>query len=151
MIWLSLFLACQHLNSGTNLRECEDQSWFKVQAVPEFRFDVRLFYVSTGYSYPRLKTTDLDYRGIRVRFETREILLFFTASRLALGPIQSVLPNEYWGIIPLGGPSSAKIKNAWSYISTPFHSLQSCCIKQRDLLYTKCRAHTESLIKIGKG
>jgi hypothetical protein len=39
MRWLSLFLACQHLNSGTNLRECEDQSWFKVQAVPVFRFD----------------------------------------------------------------------------------------------------------------
>jgi hypothetical protein len=39
MRWLSLFLACQHLNSGTNLRECEDQSWFKVQAVPVFRSD----------------------------------------------------------------------------------------------------------------
>jgi hypothetical protein len=26
------------LNSGTNLRECEDQSWFKVQMVPVFRF-----------------------------------------------------------------------------------------------------------------
>jgi hypothetical protein len=38
---LSLFLACLHLNSGTNLRECEDQSWFKVQAVPVFRFDWR--------------------------------------------------------------------------------------------------------------
>jgi hypothetical protein len=24
---------------GTNLRECEDQSWFKVQAVPVFLFD----------------------------------------------------------------------------------------------------------------
>jgi hypothetical protein len=24
---------------GTNLRECEDQSCFKVQAVPVFRFD----------------------------------------------------------------------------------------------------------------
>jgi hypothetical protein len=31
MRWLSLFLACQHLNWGTNLRECEDQSWFKVR------------------------------------------------------------------------------------------------------------------------
>jgi hypothetical protein len=42
MRWLSLFLACQHLNSGTNVRECEDQSWFKVQAVPVFvLIDVR--------------------------------------------------------------------------------------------------------------
>jgi hypothetical protein len=39
MRWLSLFLACQHLSSGTNLRECEDQSWFKLQAVPVFPFD----------------------------------------------------------------------------------------------------------------
>jgi hypothetical protein len=29
MRWLSLFLACQRLSSGTNLRECEDHSWFK--------------------------------------------------------------------------------------------------------------------------
>jgi hypothetical protein len=39
MRWLSLFLACQHLSSGTNLRECEEQSWFKVQAVPVVRFE----------------------------------------------------------------------------------------------------------------
>jgi hypothetical protein len=39
MRWLSSFLACQHLSSGTNLRECEDRSWFKVQALPVFRFD----------------------------------------------------------------------------------------------------------------
>jgi hypothetical protein len=32
MRWLSLFLGCQRLISGTNLRDCEDQSWFKVQA-----------------------------------------------------------------------------------------------------------------------
>jgi hypothetical protein len=34
-----LFLACQHLNSRTNLSEYDDQSWFKVHAVPVFRFD----------------------------------------------------------------------------------------------------------------
>jgi hypothetical protein len=27
------------LNSATNLRECKDQSWFKVRGVPVFRFD----------------------------------------------------------------------------------------------------------------
>jgi hypothetical protein len=36
--WKAPTLACQHLNSGTNLRECKDQSRFKVQAVPVFRF-----------------------------------------------------------------------------------------------------------------
>jgi hypothetical protein len=36
---LSLFLACQQLNSGTNLREWEGQSWFKVQVVPVLYFD----------------------------------------------------------------------------------------------------------------
>jgi hypothetical protein len=41
--------ACQHLSSGTNLRECEDQSWFKVQAVPCFvLIDVRCFRVPSG-------------------------------------------------------------------------------------------------------
>jgi hypothetical protein len=35
----NLFLACQHLNAGTNLRQCEDQSWFKIQEVPVVRLD----------------------------------------------------------------------------------------------------------------
>jgi hypothetical protein len=35
--WLSFFLAW-HLNSGTTLSECNDQSWFKVQAVLVFNF-----------------------------------------------------------------------------------------------------------------
>jgi hypothetical protein len=36
---LSIFLACQHLSSGTDLRDCQDQNWYEVQAVPVFRFD----------------------------------------------------------------------------------------------------------------
>jgi hypothetical protein len=39
MRWLSLFLEYQHINSGTNIRECEIQSCFKTEAVPLFRFD----------------------------------------------------------------------------------------------------------------
>jgi hypothetical protein len=31
MKWFSLFLACQHANSGTNFREHEDENWFKIQ------------------------------------------------------------------------------------------------------------------------
>jgi hypothetical protein len=66
---LSLFLACQHLSSGTNLREWDDQSWVKVQAVPLFRFDwCKIFFsfplicllVPPGARYLRLKTTDID-------------------------------------------------------------------------------------------
>jgi hypothetical protein len=38
IIGLSLFVACQHLNSGTNLRECEEQSRLKFQVVTVFRF-----------------------------------------------------------------------------------------------------------------
>jgi hypothetical protein len=30
MRWLSLFLACQHFNSVTNLRDCENQGWLKL-------------------------------------------------------------------------------------------------------------------------
>jgi hypothetical protein len=32
-----VFLVCQHLSSGTNLRECADESWVKAQAVPDSR------------------------------------------------------------------------------------------------------------------
>jgi hypothetical protein len=39
MSCLSLCLACQHVRSGTDLSDCEDQSWFKVLAVHVFRFD----------------------------------------------------------------------------------------------------------------
>jgi hypothetical protein len=48
MGWLSLFLACQHPNSGKNLREWEFQSWFKVQAVPSdvFVYPLKCFGVT---------------------------------------------------------------------------------------------------------
>jgi hypothetical protein len=54
MRWLSLFLACQHLNSMTNLRESEDQSWFQGSSGT-----VTYFRVPWVYAYPRLKTTVL--------------------------------------------------------------------------------------------
>jgi hypothetical protein len=72
----------------------------------------------------------LDDRGSRVRSPAGlEIFLFTTASRTALGPSQ---PPIQWvpGALSLGvkrpgcesdhsPPSSAEVKNAWSYISTP--------------------------------
>jgi hypothetical protein len=72
----------------------------------------------------------LDDRGSRVRFPVGvEISLFTTASRTALGPTQ---PPIQWvpGALSLGikrpgreadqsPPSSAEVKNAWRYTSTP--------------------------------
>jgi len=54
-----------------------------------------------------------------------DVCLFATTSRLALR-----LPSGYWGLFPQGKrghgmkldhspQSSAKVKNAWSYTSTP--------------------------------
>jgi hypothetical protein len=54
-------LECQRLNSGTNLRECEYESWFKVQAVSVFRFDCSKMFLHSPGGYSRLKTTDLYY------------------------------------------------------------------------------------------
>jgi hypothetical protein len=49
MRWLSLFLACHHLNPGTNFREWEDQSWLKFQVVPVFNFDwCKMFWRAFG-------------------------------------------------------------------------------------------------------
>jgi hypothetical protein len=65
MRWLSLYLACQHLNSASNLRECEDQSWFKVQAVPVFRFDSCKICVSYHprclQVFPGLRVSQVEY------------------------------------------------------------------------------------------
>jgi hypothetical protein len=82
---LSLFLACQHLNSWTNLRECED---FVVHVVPVFRFDwcqvfsrtsevLRCIRVPLGYAYPKLKTTTclvfgMNYTCHLIRFNSAE-------------------------------------------------------------------------------
>jgi hypothetical protein len=77
------------------------------------------------------------------------IFLFSTASRPALGPTQ---PTIQWvpGAISLGvkrpgceadhsPPSSAEVKNAWSYTSTPQYAFMTwCLVKHRDnftLLY----------------
>jgi hypothetical protein len=65
--WLSLFLACQQHSSGTNAHECEDQSWFKVQAVPAFSFNWYKTLSPTPWDVlacRRLKTTVVDNRLI---------------------------------------------------------------------------------------
>jgi hypothetical protein len=79
----------------------------------------------------------LDDRGTRVRFPAgMEIFLFTTASRAALGPTQPPIQWVPWAL-SLGEkrpgreadnshPSSAEVKNAWSYTSTPpirFHGV----------------------------
>jgi hypothetical protein len=65
------------------------------------------------------------------------VFLFTTLSRLALGPTQPVIQ---WvpGALSLGvkqpgheaghsPPSSAKVKNAWRYISTPQYAFRAWC------------------------
>jgi hypothetical protein len=42
-------VACQHLSSETNLRECEDQSCFEVQAVPVFPFCLHVPWVENHW------------------------------------------------------------------------------------------------------
>jgi hypothetical protein len=81
-----------------------------------------------------------------LRFDSRRglgIFLFTTASRTALGPSQ---PPIQWvpGTLSLGvkrqgheadhsPPSSAEVKNAWSYTSTPQYVFMAwCLVKRRD-------------------
>jgi hypothetical protein len=86
----------------------------------------------------------LNDRGSRVRFPAGlGIFLFTTASRTALGFTQ---PPIQWvpGVLSLGvkrpgreadhsHPSSAEVKNAWSYTSTPqYVFLAWCLVKHRD-------------------
>jgi hypothetical protein len=60
---MSFFLVCQEVLSSMNLGECEDQIWFKVQAVPLFvMIEVRWFRVPCKMSWP---TT----RGTRTQFQ----------------------------------------------------------------------------------
>jgi hypothetical protein len=82
-------------------------------------------------------------------FESRQglgIFLFTTASRQALGPTQ---PPIQWvpGALSLGvkrpgreadhsPPSSAEVKNAWSYTSTPQYAFMAwCSVKAQEQLY----------------
>jgi hypothetical protein len=98
---LNLFLACHHINSCTNLFECEDQSSFKVQAVPVPRFDwSKMFSLTTEdilschFRYPRVplgvRLPQVEghwprLRTGRPRMYVREIFLFSIMSRRALG------------------------------------------------------------------
>jgi hypothetical protein len=83
------------------------------------------------------------------------ILLFTTASRTALGPTQ---PPIQWipGIPSLGPrreadhspPSSAEVKNVWSYTSTPHYVFMAwCLVKHFNLnLYLACSYKTSGTI-----
>jgi hypothetical protein len=88
----------------------------------------------------------LDYRGSRVQLPAGTgNFIFTTASRTALGPTQ---PPIQWvrvpGALSLGvkrprseadqsPPSSAEVKNAWSYNSTPqYVFMEWCLVKHRD-------------------
>jgi hypothetical protein len=79
----------------------------------------------------------LDDRGFESRHVVR-ISLFTTASRTSLGPTQ---PPIQWvpGALSLGvkrqereadhsPPSSAEVKNAWSYTSTPPYVFMTWCL-----------------------
>jgi hypothetical protein len=116
--------------------------------------------IATGYR--------LDDRIIGVRFPGGGggggIFLFDIMSRLALGPIQ---PPVQWvpGALSLGvkrpgrepdhlPPSSAEVKNAWSYTSAPQYAFTGwCLVKHRDnfsfilfwLESLKGRDHSEDL------
>jgi hypothetical protein len=75
------------------------------------------------------------------------IYLFTTMSRLALGPSQ---PPVQWvqGALSLGvkwlrheadhsPPSSAEVKNAWSYTSTPQYAFKAwCSVKKHRVNFT---------------
>jgi hypothetical protein len=89
----------------------------------------------------------LDDRDSRVQFPAGlGIFLFTTVSRTALGPIQ---PPIQWvpGGLSLGvkrpgreadhsPPSSAEVKNAWSYNSTPQYVFMAwCSVKAQGQLY----------------
>jgi len=73
-------------------------------------------------------------------FESRQglgIFLFITASKLAMGPTQ-LLIQRIQGALSLGVkrsgheaerslPSSAEVKNSWSYTSTPQYAFLARC------------------------
>jgi hypothetical protein len=86
----------------------------------------------------------VDDRGCRVRFLAGlGIFLFTTASRTALGPTQPPIQSVPWVFsvrVKRPGreadhspPSSAEVKNAWSYTSTPQYVFVAwCLVKHRD-------------------
>jgi hypothetical protein len=98
----------------------------------------------------------MDDRGSKVRFPTElGIFLFTTASRMSLGSTQ---PPILWVPVALSldvkqpgceadhpPPSSAEVKNAWSYTSTPPISLHGVVLslkKQRDnFIFTFTRVY----------
>jgi hypothetical protein len=102
-----------------------------------------------------------------LEFDSRRglgIFLFTTAARTALRPTQ---PPIKWvsGALPLGvnrqgreadhsPPSSAEVKNAWSYTSIPQHAFISWCIvKHRDNFYymdVNGQLHASATLSPGK-
>jgi hypothetical protein len=83
MRWLRLFLACQHLNSRKNLRECRDQIWFKFQASLCFVvFDVRCFHVTpkTSSRTPGVHVRQVEDHWYRKCRELRRLIYILAST-----------------------------------------------------------------------
>jgi hypothetical protein len=95
----------------------------------------------------------LDNRGSRVRFPAGlGIFLFTTASRTALGPTHPPIQWVPFRAVSLGvkrpgreadhsPPSSAEVKDVWSYTSTPLYAFMAWCSVKRS---TGTTLHTPS-------
>jgi hypothetical protein len=125
-VWGTTGEAMGHLKKCSGLLNFHNTS--PPDKILDFSSHNYLNFVSLGYG--------LDDRGFESRQEL-EILLFTTVSRPALGSIQ---PPIQWipGALSLGLkrpgreadhslPSSAEVKNSWSYASTPQYAFMAWC------------------------
>jgi len=78
-----------------------------------------------------------------LEFDSRRglgIFLFTPPPERLWDPL-SLLSNGYQGLFPWGRednhspPSSAEVKNAWSYTSTPQYAMMWCSVKAQGQLY----------------
>jgi hypothetical protein len=135
-------------------------AWYLVKHRDNFAF---FFFEYLFYAHKHLAWAVIPGICLRRNVPVRKlkcIFLFTTGSRTALGPTQ---PPIQWvrGALSLGikrpgceadhsPPSSAEIKNAWSYTSTPQYVFMAwCLVKHKDnftFLIASCTEHAQEML-----
>jgi hypothetical protein len=164
MRWLSLLLACQHLDSGTNLK-CESERWFGVQAdsLIKYRhtgfgliteFIERIQFIIANNAFTNLQTSQITIAHVRYNSVTDfsgccSVMDPFDGDSTASIPMSlstgDCLTSTLWNIYSWWKIAAAPRQHNHSFFRVPRKSLALLRYSRCHLRFTDVSSMTSNL------